>query len=81
MTEIGDWQGRNARLRGQIDRFFKSADRLVQEKVKRIASEPIPHDLLVVETLKWVNDNLRRRANALVDSGVALPNDFEAPHT
>jgi hypothetical protein len=80
MTEIGDWQGRNARLRGQIDRFLKSADKPVRETVKRIASEPIPHDL-VVETLKWVNDNLRRRAKTLIDSGVAQPNDFEAPHT
>jgi hypothetical protein len=59
--DLIDWQWRNARLRSQINLALEDADEALRGEVDRIASETIPYDLDPLETLKWVNANLRRR--------------------
>jgi hypothetical protein len=69
-------QFRNARLRGKITRALSRADESVQreddERAKRLA---ITTDD-TIETLADVFENLRGRALALVDAGIAKRVDF-----
>jgi hypothetical protein len=69
-------QFRNAQLRDKITRALSRADESVQreddERAKRLATAADD----TVETLADVFGNLRGRALALVDAGVAKRKDF-----
>jgi hypothetical protein len=63
--DIVDWQWRNARLRGEIDHALENADPSVREEVGHIANELVPELDDPIDTLRWVNANLQRRAKAV----------------
>ena len=75
--DLINMQSRNAQLRAKIEQLVESADKSVQDEVRRIASEQLPAVGDLVETLQRVHDNLQRRADALMDAGVAEAEDFE----
>jgi hypothetical protein len=77
--DLIDWQWRNARLRSQIDLALQNADEAVREEVDRIARELAPYDLDPIETLRWVNANLRRREKA-IEASVARHEMFRHAH-
>jgi hypothetical protein len=78
VNEIINWQSRKARLRGKIEQILEGADSSARDMVQSIALEQstvVSDD--PVETFQDQYDNLLRRKDALIRTGVAKTEDFE----
>jgi hypothetical protein len=71
MDDPLDLKGENARLRERITRRLRTVRPAIRDEVSKIA-ETLPHDA----DERAVNANLKRRKQALIDSGEAMPDDF-----
>ena len=74
--DLIDLQFRNAQLRGKITRALRNVDDTLQDEDDERAKRLVKTTPDTAETLADVFENLRGRAIALINAGVAKREDF-----